>query len=73
MIQPPFFIWQGDGVLRPCRGGEGARLLSVGNCAPHSLFSKRECAAPGGREKYFFLKHPFSTTGYDLPGLIQLR
>ena len=40
----------------PSGGGSGSRRgFFPQGCAPHSLFetSKRECAAPGGREKMF--------------------
>ena len=35
---------------RPLWGRRSGRFRP-GECAPHSLFTKRECAAPGGREK----------------------
>ena len=66
------------GMLTPSRQtdsrplwGRWAGRFRPGECAPHSFFSKRECAAPGGREKERC--GSMRTLGGNLPGCFRLR
>ena len=59
------------GCARRAAGAGRSRFASVGICAPHSLFSKRECAAPGGREKE--RRGSMRTLGSNLLGCFRLR
>ena len=85
-VLPSLLYLRQDGkpISNPCRGGAGFSRLppgngghadsSVGECAPHFLFvPEKKTGRARSKRKEAVLKHSFSTTGYDLLGLIQLR
>ena len=55
MIQPPFFIWQGDGGSAPAGAGR-VHAWEAWATAPHIFFclDKRKRAAPGTKENRRF-------------------